>query len=93
MNLHWLSRILRVATAIAALVAGTLLVRAETTDISTVPLGTSPVSAVLPNLMFILDDSGSMDWEYMPDQVNDSGTCKSCGSVSCNIVGAACNDG
>ena len=34
---------------------------AASTDISTSPLVTSPQSSVLPNLMFILDDSGSMD--------------------------------
>jgi len=27
-------------------------------------------SAVAPNLMFILDDSGSMGWEYMPDYLD-----------------------
>jgi type IV pilus assembly protein PilY1 len=27
-------------------------------------------SAVAPNLMFILDDSGSMGWEYMPDDLS-----------------------
>jgi len=27
-------------------------------------------SAVAPNLMFILDDSGSMGWEYMPDYLS-----------------------
>ncbi|GGE74055.1 pilus biosynthesis protein [Streptosporangium jomthongense] len=27
-------------------------------------------SAVAPNLMFILDDSGSMGWEYMPDEIS-----------------------
>jgi type IV pilus assembly protein PilY1 len=37
------------------------------TSISSAPLVTSGASAVLPNLMFILDDSGSMDWSYMPD--------------------------
>ncbi len=29
-----------------------------------------------PNLMFSMDDSGSMGWDYMPDQANDSNTCK-----------------
>lgn len=37
------------------------------TSISSAPLVTSSASAVLPNLMFVLDDSGSMDWAYMPD--------------------------
>lgn len=40
------------------------------TSISSAPLVTSSASAVLPNLTFILDDSGSMDWSYMPDWAN-----------------------
>ena len=50
-----------------AVVAGA---HAATTDISTVPLNTysAPSSTdVKPNVMFILDDSGSMDWDFMPD--------------------------
>ncbi|KPU92212.1 hypothetical protein APR50_24115 [Variovorax paradoxus] len=42
------------------------------TEISDVPLITSPNVQALPNLMFVLDDSGSMAYEYMPD--NMSGT-------------------
>jgi type IV pilus assembly protein PilY1 len=41
------------------------------TSIASAPLVTSSASAVLPNLMFILDDSGSMDWSYMPDWVTN----------------------
>ncbi|MFM9968984.1 MAG: PilC/PilY family type IV pilus protein [Burkholderiales bacterium] len=44
---------------------------AQTADLSSVPLVTSSTSSVLPNLVFILDDSGSMDWDYMPDWAND----------------------
>lgn len=43
---------------------------AATTDISNSPLASSSSTAVKPNLMFILDDSGSMGWEYLPDSVN-----------------------
>ncbi|MDK9714314.1 MAG: PilC/PilY family type IV pilus protein [Sulfuritalea sp.] len=42
------------------------------TSISSAPLVTSGASAVLPNLMFILDDSGSMGSDYMPDWANDN---------------------
>jgi len=42
------------------------------TDLATVPLVTSSNSSVLPNILFILDDSGSMDWDYLPDWANDS---------------------
>jgi type IV pilus assembly protein PilY1 len=48
---------------------------ADVTDISTTPLASSSVSVVKPNVMFILDDSGSMAWDYLPDAANfDSGT-------------------
>ena len=43
---------------------------AQLTDISTVPLNTysAPTSTdVKPNVLFVLDDSGSMDWDFMPD--------------------------
>ncbi|MBK8742851.1 MAG: hypothetical protein IPM02_26770 [Betaproteobacteria bacterium] len=43
---------------------------AQTGDISTVPLETysAPSSTdVKPNVLFVLDDSGSMDWDFMPD--------------------------
>ncbi|WP_290870791.1 PilC/PilY family type IV pilus protein [Aquabacterium sp.] len=47
--------------------------RAAATDISQVPLITSKTLAK-PNILFILDDSGSMDWEFMPDDMSNSGT-------------------
>ena len=63
-----------------ALVAGA---HAASTDISTAPLVTSAPQAVLPNMMFVLDDSGSMDSDYLPDWVNDS-FCRSSGATSTN---------
>lgn len=48
---------------------------AAVTDISTTPLATYVASTstdVKPNLMYILDDSGSMGWDYMPDWANDN---------------------
>jgi type IV pilus assembly protein PilY1 len=46
---------------------------AADTDIASSPLSTSSPTAVKPNLMFTLDDSGSMGWKYMPDDISDSG--------------------
>lgn len=43
-------------------------VRAALVDVSNVPLNAS-LSQVKPNIMFILDDSGSMGFSYMPDEV------------------------
>jgi Tfp pilus tip-associated adhesin PilY1 len=47
----------------------------DVTHISNVPLATSSSATVLPNLLFTLDSSGSMDWDYLPDYVNDSKKC------------------
>jgi Tfp pilus tip-associated adhesin PilY1 len=33
------------------------------------PLATTTSTPVPPNIMFMLDDSGSMDWDYLPDTV------------------------
>lgn len=43
---------------------------AQSTDIAKAPLFTTPANTVKPNLLFVLDDSGSMGWNYMPDEVN-----------------------
>lgn len=43
--------------------------------LATAPLATSTTSTVKPNVMFILDDSGSMNWDFLPDYVS-SGYCK-----------------
>ncbi|MDD5247669.1 MAG: hypothetical protein PHY45_01705, partial [Rhodocyclaceae bacterium] len=54
------------------------------TDLATSPLVTSSTSSVLPNILYVLDDSGSMDWDFLPDwacatySVNNS-SCSSTG--------------
>lgn len=42
------------------------------TDIASGPLITPSASPVKPNLMFTLDDSGSMRWDYLPDWADDT---------------------
>jgi len=37
-------------------------------DLATIPLANSPTITIQPNLLFVLDDSGSMEWNFMPDQ-------------------------
>jgi type IV pilus assembly protein PilY1 len=84
-------RALPAAALIAACAA-----QADTTDISNTPLSSSASATVLPNLMFVLDDSGSMARDSMPDQVNDSTSCKVCTSTtatSCNVAGTSCDLG
>lgn len=62
------------ATRIVLVLALTAMVSEATaagiTDISNVPLATSGGTTILPNLLFDLDDSGSMDWDFMPDYVS-----------------------
>jgi type IV pilus assembly protein PilY1 len=41
--------------------------RAALTDLATAPLQTSTATLVKSNILFVLDDSGSMAWDYMPD--------------------------
>jgi type IV pilus assembly protein PilY1 len=62
------------ATRIILVFALTAMVSEATaagiTDISNVPLATSGGTTILPNLLFDLDDSGSMAWDFMPDYVS-----------------------
>lgn len=44
------------------------LSHAGLTDISNVPMANTSMSVVKPNVMFILDDSGSMAWSYTPNE-------------------------
>lgn len=48
------------------------LAQAEFLDLATMPLQTSGSSDVKPNLMFVLDNSGSMGWDYSPDWANST---------------------
>ncbi len=42
------------------------------TDIANVPLASTSGSAVLPNLLMIVDDSSSMSYDYLPDWANNN---------------------
>jgi type IV pilus assembly protein PilY1 len=61
---------------LAALMASTLTVvdvHAAVTDIFSQPLATTSTIVAKPNIMFILDNSGSMASAYMPDDMDDTG--------------------
>ncbi|TSA14004.1 MAG: hypothetical protein D4R74_09110 [Betaproteobacteria bacterium] len=63
------------------LAAGVTPAGAATTDIATVPvLNVTGTGSIKPNIMLMLDDSGSMGWDYTPDYVNDNGKCFDGGS-------------
>lgn len=65
-------RLARMALCIALALGGPLvgLPGMAQVSISEVPLINADVS-VKPNLMFILDNSGSMDFDYLPDSLDD----------------------
>jgi len=56
--------------AAAAAVALAPLAALSQTDLSSIPLPTFSAGTtvdVKPNILFVLDDSGSMDWDFLPD--------------------------
>lgn len=77
-----------------------VLTQGAATDIANSPVITSDTNAtpVPPNIMFIVDDSGSMAWDFLPDWANDS-LCKAnsgAASGACCLNGsgsAVCNAG
>jgi type IV pilus assembly protein PilY1 len=59
------------AALLAAGLALALPALAQSVELATSPMTTSTTTTVKPNLMFVLDDSGSMDWDYMPDNAKN----------------------
>lgn len=77
--------IARIAPLLAAglLLLHATLSPATSTDIANSPVVTSESNStpVPPNLMFIVDDSGSMAWDFLPDWANDYYCKRASGSV------------
>lgn len=78
--------------ALVASLAGAILLPgaafAATTDIANAPLFTSAALTVFPNIMFVLDNSGSMALSYLPDAAGDFSSA-SYGSKSAHCNGLA----
>jgi type IV pilus assembly protein PilY1 len=83
--LHFVIRVRYAALAVSLVLFALIssLPRAELADLSNVPLSIAPADAVRPNMMFILDDSGSMLSDFMPENVTDYPNCKKCTSTTC----------
>lgn len=64
---HALSGCSLAALVLATGLALPLPAHAASVALANAPLATAVTSVVKPNVMFVLDDSGSMDWDYMPD--------------------------
>ncbi len=60
------------------------------TDIASSPLTTASGNVVRPNVMFVLDDSGSMNFNFMPDHVGYTQTGNKCRSGSTGRTTAVC---
>lgn len=61
------THILQATFCIVPLLAAMYTAIAAPTDLATAPLETSSPTLVKPNLFFVLDDSGSMTWDFLPD--------------------------
>jgi type IV pilus assembly protein PilY1 len=64
------NRVLSVVLALLAWPGAPAPALAGDVDLATAPLVSGLSKAVPPNVHFVLDDSGSMGWEYMPDDVD-----------------------
>jgi type IV pilus assembly protein PilY1 len=74
MNRHFIKHSTGLRALLPALLASGTVVfalhaAAATLDLATAPLANSTTTTVKPNVMFVLDDSGSMTFTYMPDTV------------------------
>jgi len=67
-NLHRMVHAGMIALGLS-LVAAPLVALAAPTDLADGPLANATTTQILPNIMFDLDNSGSMSWDYMPDYV------------------------
>lgn len=67
-----LGHLLPVAMYVAAALPSAAL--AGSVALATSPLASSTVTTVKPNLLFIIDNSGSMEWDHMPDDSSDGGS-------------------
>ncbi len=73
----------RIILALSLAVIG-VSAQAAVTSISNIPLASGTESVVKPNVMFILDDSGSMAWDYLPDVADFSSSKYGARASQCN---------
>jgi type IV pilus assembly protein PilY1 len=65
---------LSLSLALAAGLALPLPALAASVALATSPLATSTTSSVQPNLVLLMDNSGSMAWDHLPDDASDGGS-------------------
>ncbi|UCH18542.1 MAG: PQQ-binding-like beta-propeller repeat protein [Burkholderiales bacterium] len=77
---------LRLAATTLLTAVTVVAAQANTTDLASLPLITSAPQVVKPNLMFILDDSGSMDDSFTPEDAENFAGRYGFASSQCNGV-------
>jgi type IV pilus assembly protein PilY1 len=85
-------RFLLPALALAAGLALPLPSLAGPVALATSPLATSTTSTVKPNITLVLDDSGSMAWDHMPDDASDGGSAVTFSYGYYGVRGSQCNE-
>ena len=65
----------RARIASAVMLAMSFQLQVHAADIANTPLATQSATAVRANMMFIMDDSGSMGWDYLPDNADYNNLC------------------
>src|SRR5947209_4908306 len=82
-------RVLAVAMAVLLAFGSSIRpAQAAPTDISNIPLASTDSPAVKPNVMLLMDTSGSMAWGHMPDEVESVTGTTSIGykAAQCNVL-------
>lgn len=66
-------RLNRISVVVAFALLPVFPVQAAPVVLATQPLVTASTSSVAPNVLLMMDDSGSMAWSHMPDSNDDNG--------------------
>jgi type IV pilus assembly protein PilY1 len=81
-----LAKRLIAAATLATFIATPPYAVAALTDISNAPISSAASTTVPPNVLFILDASGSMNSEFMPDEMGSYDGKASYASHRCNTI-------
>lgn len=60
--------------------------QAAMTDLTDGPLASTTTAQIKPNILLTLDDSGSMAWEYIPDDVGGTANQVGFRNFACNLI-------
>jgi len=85
---HWKQTAISIVSLLSLTLMMSSATNAASTQIATAPIFTGSVASTLvkPNVMFVMDDSGSMGWRLMPDEAWDFANRKGEIASQCNGV-------